>query len=108
MVFRLGRFLARSTTTTRVPISGPSTVMSEKMPAVCIPLRGWDFVLVAILSAAVVRRTRPSQDMRPKAVARDLFTRSLALLFWPPIDVRIDRPSEAARFRLIEREKNKR
>jgi hypothetical protein len=23
--------------TTRVPISGPSTVMSEKMPAVCIP-----------------------------------------------------------------------
>ena len=83
--------------------------MSEKIPAVCIPLSGWDFVLVAILSAAVVRRTRPSQeDMRPKAVARDLFTRSLALLFWPPIDVRTDGPSEAAHFRLVEREKNKR
>lgn len=36
MVFRFGRFLALSTMMTRSPISGPSTVMSEKMPAVCI------------------------------------------------------------------------
>mgnify|MGYP006976741911 CR=1 FL=1 len=39
MVLRFGRFLARSTTTTSVPISGPSTLMSEKMPAVCIFVR---------------------------------------------------------------------
>jgi hypothetical protein len=34
----LGRFLARSMMTTSVPISGPSTVMSAKMPEVCNPL----------------------------------------------------------------------
>ena len=39
MVFRFGRFLARSTMSTRVPISGPSAVMSEKMPAGGAPLR---------------------------------------------------------------------
>lgn len=50
MVLRFGRFLARSMTTTSVPISGPSTVMSEKMPAVCMPLRGWDFDLSVMLS----------------------------------------------------------
>jgi hypothetical protein len=31
----LGRFFARSIMVTRVPMTGPSTVMSEKMPAVC-------------------------------------------------------------------------
>ena len=30
-----GRFLPRSIMATRVPMTGPSTVMSEKMPAVC-------------------------------------------------------------------------
>lgn len=34
IVFRFGRFLARSTTTTSVPISGPSTVISAKIPLV--------------------------------------------------------------------------
>ena len=33
MVFRLGRFFARSTTATRVPIRGPSTEMSANIPA---------------------------------------------------------------------------
>lgn len=47
MVLRLGRFFARSTTTTRVPIWGPSTVMSENIPAVW--LRGI-FVLDAMAS----------------------------------------------------------
>jgi hypothetical protein len=37
MVLLLGRFLARSIMTTSVPITGPSTVMSEKMPAVWAP-----------------------------------------------------------------------
>lgn len=35
MVRLFGRFFARSTTSTSVPISGPSTDMSAKMPAVC-------------------------------------------------------------------------
>lgn len=47
MVLRLGRFFARSTTTTRVPIWGPSTVISENIPAVW--LRGI-FVLDAMVS----------------------------------------------------------
>lgn len=42
MVFRFGRFFARSTIVTSVPISGPSTVMSEKMPAV------WAIALVRV------------------------------------------------------------
>ena len=37
MLLRLGRFLARSKIRTRVPISGPSTLMSAKMPAECGP-----------------------------------------------------------------------
>lgn len=37
MVRLLGRFLARSMMTTSVPIMGPSTVMSEKMPAAWAP-----------------------------------------------------------------------
>ena len=37
MVRLLGKFLARSMMTTRVPIMGPSTVMSEKMPAAWAP-----------------------------------------------------------------------
>ena len=41
IVLRLGRFLALSTMRTRVPISGPSMVMSAKMPAVCTPFSGW-------------------------------------------------------------------
>lgn len=45
IVFRLGRFLARSTMMTRVPISGPSMVISEKIPAVCMAFRGCDFNL---------------------------------------------------------------
>lgn len=40
MVFLLGKFLARSTMTISVPISGPSTVMSEKIPAVCMAFIG--------------------------------------------------------------------
>lgn len=42
MVLRLGKFFARSTIATRVPINGPSTLGSAKMPAVCIPLSGCD------------------------------------------------------------------
>ena len=38
MVRLLGRLRARSMMTTSVPMTGPSTVMSEKMPAVCAPL----------------------------------------------------------------------
>jgi hypothetical protein len=45
MVLRFGRFFARSTTSTSVPMTGPSTLRSEKMPAVCAPLRGLVFVL---------------------------------------------------------------
>lgn len=43
MVLRLGRFFARSTMATRVPITGPSTVKSAKIPAVWTALRGCDF-----------------------------------------------------------------
>jgi len=77
MVFLLGRFFARSTTRTSVPICGPSTVMSEKMPAVCIPLSGWVFALEAILSVVVARlpavsehRVR-SEGRRPGIVYSD-------------------------------------
>lgn len=51
MVRLLGKFLARSMITTSVPITGPSTVMSEKMPAVWALLlkAGMLAVLVAIL-----------------------------------------------------------
>ena len=69
MVLRLGRFLARSTTSTSVPISGPSTVESEKMPAVCIPCRalsGWDFgLVVVILSVLVGARLAPYDPGSP-------------------------------------------
>ena len=69
MVLRLGRFLARSTTSTSVPISGPSTVESEKMPAVCIPARalsGWDFgLVVAIMSVLVRARLAPHDPESP-------------------------------------------
>lgn len=38
IVLRLGRFFARSTMATRVPIAGPSTDMSAKMPAAWLTL----------------------------------------------------------------------
>lgn len=50
MVLRFGKFLARSTIATRVPIMGPSTDMSAKMPAVCAALSGF-LTLVAMIAA---------------------------------------------------------
>ena len=49
IVFRFGKFFARSTIITNVPISGPSTVISEYIPAVCMPLKLPVFGLFAIL-----------------------------------------------------------
>lgn len=46
IVFLFGRFLARSTTATSVPISGPSRVMSAKMPAVWATFTALDFVAI--------------------------------------------------------------
>lgn len=57
MVLRLGRFFARSITSTSVPISGPSTLISEKIPAVCIPLSGCVFALVVVMFMTVVPRS---------------------------------------------------
>lgn len=55
MVLRLGKFFARSTIATKVPIKGPSTVGSAKIPAVCIPLRGWTLDLGAAIAAVFWR-----------------------------------------------------
>lgn len=49
IVFLFGKFFALSTITTNVPISGPSTVMSAKMPAVWAPPRAALAALEAIL-----------------------------------------------------------
>lgn len=46
IVFRLGRFFARSMIATRVPIAGPSTDISAKIPAAW-----WRFVIRAALEA---------------------------------------------------------
>lgn len=46
IVFRLGRFFARSMMATRVPIAGPSTDISAKIPAAW-----WRFVIRAALEA---------------------------------------------------------
>jgi hypothetical protein len=48
MVRLLGRLRARSMMATSVPMTGPSTVMSEKMPAVCAPPKAAMFNLAAI------------------------------------------------------------
>lgn len=54
IVFLLGKFLARSTIATSVPITGPSTDMSAKMPAVCVALRMWDAVFVVMAGVMVM------------------------------------------------------
>lgn len=54
MVFRFGKFLARSITATRVPISGPSKLMSAKMPAVWPARPSFDALTAAIPIALVV------------------------------------------------------
>jgi hypothetical protein len=47
-----GRFLALSKMTTSVPISGPSSDMSEKMPAVCMPACLAFVAIVGVFEAA--------------------------------------------------------
>jgi len=54
IVLRLGRFFARSMTTMSVPMSGPSTELSPKMPAVCAPLA--DSILEAIMYGVLGER----------------------------------------------------
>lgn len=49
MVFLLGRFFALSTTATRVPMTGPSTDKSAKMPDVWPPLRAKLLAVAVIL-----------------------------------------------------------
>ena len=48
MDLRLGRFFARSTIMTKVPISGPSTVISANMPA------EWTFTFSAMFAIFVL------------------------------------------------------
>lgn len=54
----LGRFFARSTTATRVPIAGPSRVMSEKMPAAWPALVCFDFRIAMFVDGRGVKARR--------------------------------------------------
>lgn len=63
IVFRLGKFFARSTTRTSVPISGPSTLISEKIPAVCALFNGLLLTFEAIVEFAVRRRQQPDPSV---------------------------------------------
>lgn len=58
MVRLLGRLRARSMMATSVPMTGPSTVMSEKMPAVCTPPKA------AMLSLAAMSRNERAERAR--------------------------------------------
>lgn len=55
MLFLFGKFFALSITTTKVPISGPSTVMSLKMPA------AWAADLDAMMAAVLGAPSRVSE-----------------------------------------------
>jgi hypothetical protein len=53
IVFRFGKFFARSTTATSVPISGPSSDISAKMPAVWAALTAFGRAVIAAISSSL-------------------------------------------------------
>ena len=83
IVFRLGRFFARSKITTSVPICGPSTDMSANMPAVC----PWAVGNLTSFCAIV-------KEIRPRSLtAAASFRRGVALTWtacYPTLDPVVD------------------
>lgn len=64
MVRLLGRLRARSMIATSVPMIGPSTLMSEKMPAVWAPPKAAMLSLAAMVAVVVVVVIRDRRSSR--------------------------------------------
>lgn len=63
MVLRFGRFFARSMIATRVPMIGPSTEISAKMPAAWLTLV-WVSLVDMAFESQVFRKTQSPQCLR--------------------------------------------